>query len=162
MSERRLNVLVRRLGHHRWFSTVLRPLVPVDRLVGRLTSGRVLALGIVPSLLLTTTGRRSGRPRTTPLTYAMDGDSFVVIGSNWGRPHQPAWALNLLDNPHATVRLAGREVPVRARRVVGAERERLFPLLLRLWPAYATYVERAAAREIPVFVLERQPAQRSR
>ncbi|HEY3008303.1 MAG TPA: nitroreductase/quinone reductase family protein [Micromonosporaceae bacterium] len=152
-----LGDLLRRLGHHRLFPTVLRPLVPVDRFVGRLTSGRVVALGIVPSLLLTTTGRRSGRPHTTPLTYAVDGDSFVVIGSNWGRPHQPAWALNLLADPHATVRVGGREVSVRARRVTSAERERLFTLLLRLWPAYATYVERAAGREIPVFVLERKP-----
>lgn len=133
---------------------MVRPLVPVDRLIGRLTAGRFVALRIAPSLMLTTTGRRSGLPRTNPLTYARDGDGYVVIGSNWGRPRQPAWALNLLADPTAVVRLGGREIAVRARLTTGEERERLFALLLREWPAYATYVERAAGRDIPVFVLD--------
>jgi deazaflavin-dependent oxidoreductase (nitroreductase family) len=146
--------LTRRFGHRRWFAAVARSLVPLDRLVGRLTRGRVVALGLVPSLLITTTGRRSGQPRSNPLLFVRDGDRYVVTGSNWGQPRQPAWALNLLADPAATVTVAGRRIPVRARVVTGAERERLWRLLVSQWPAYETYVRRAGGRDIRVFLLE--------
>ncbi|GAB3252221.1 nitroreductase family deazaflavin-dependent oxidoreductase [Micromonospora halotolerans] len=145
--------LTRRLGHQRWFAATMRLLVPADRLVGRLTKGRVVAFGLVPSLVLTTTGRRSGKPRSNPLLYVPDGDAFVVIGSNWGQQHQPAWSLNLLAQPAAEVAVKGRRVPVRAEPISGAERERLFARLVEEWPAYRTYVERAGGREIRVFRL---------
>lgn len=150
-----LPTIVRRLGHQRWFARFFRWLVPADRLLARLTRGRVVALRLVPSLLLTTTGRRSGRPRTTPLLSVPDGDAYVVTGSNWGQAHQPAWALNLLADPNATVTVDGRAVPVRARLVTGAERDRLWSLLVAEWPAYETYRRRAGRREIMVFRLER-------
>ena len=98
-----LGGVLRRLGHGRAFGAVSRLLVPVDRLVGRLTRGRLVALGMVPSLLLTTTGRRTGLRRTVPLIYARDGDAYVVTGSNYGQAHAPAWALNLLADPAAVV-----------------------------------------------------------
>jgi deazaflavin-dependent oxidoreductase (nitroreductase family) len=145
--------LVRRAGHTRVLSRLAPLLVPADRLVGRLTGGRVVALGLVPSLILTTTGRRSGRPRSSPLLYVRDGDAFVVIGSNWGQARQPAWSLNLLADPRATVTLAGRRVPVLARPSTGAERERLWRLLVAEWPAYETYLERAGGRHIRIFRL---------
>lgn len=147
-----LRSLVRMLGHRRWFARLGRVLVPADRLVARVTGGRVVALGLVPSLLLTTTGRRSGRPRTTPLLGVPDGDAFIVIGSNWGGPHQPAWALNLLAHPHASVVHKGRRLAVQARLLAGAERERAWRLALRHWPAYQTYADRAG-RELHVFRL---------
>ncbi|ASW54062.1 nitroreductase/quinone reductase family protein [Plantactinospora sp. KBS50] len=146
--------LVRRLGHEAWFVAALRTLVPADRLVGRLTRGRVVALGLAPSLILTTTGRRSGLPRDSPLLYARDGDAYVVAGSNWGQPHHPAWVLNLLADPAATVTVGGIRVPVRGRRVDGAQRDRLWAMLVAEWPAYRTYAERAANRDIAVFRLE--------
>ncbi|HEX6499472.1 MAG TPA: nitroreductase/quinone reductase family protein [Micromonosporaceae bacterium] len=146
--------IVQRLGHARWFARAGRLLVPADRFVGRVTGGRVVALGLVPSLLLTTTGRRSGQPRTTPLLYVRDGDAFVVAGSNWGQPNHPAWALNLLAEPTATVTVDGARIPVHARAVAGAERERLWSLLVATWPAYRTYAARAAGRDIHVFRLE--------
>lgn len=146
--------LARRMGHGRRFARVGRLLVPADRLVGRLTGGRVVALGIVPSLLLTTTGRRSGRPRSNPLLYVPDGDAFVVIGSNWGQAHHPAWALNLRAEPAAMVRVGGARHPVRARLATGAERDRLWRLLVAAWPAYETYARRADGRDIPIFRLE--------
>ncbi|MFB9234363.1 nitroreductase/quinone reductase family protein [Plantactinospora siamensis] len=149
-----LRSLARRLGHEAWFAAAFRWLVPADRLVGRLTGGRVVALGLVPSLLLTTTGRRSGQPRETPLLALPDGDAFVVAGSNWGQQHQPAWALNLLANPAGTVTVGGRRIPVRGRRVTGAERDRLWAMLVAEWPAYQTYARRAAGRDIVVFRLE--------
>ena len=107
----------------------------------------------MPSLILTTTGRRSGQPRRNPLLYVRDGDAFVVIGSNWGKNRQPAWSLNLLADPRATVTIGGRHLPVEARVATGAERERLWGLLLAEWPAYETYVERAGGRDIRVFRL---------
>jgi deazaflavin-dependent oxidoreductase (nitroreductase family) len=149
--------LARLLGHRRWFARVFRTAVPLDRLVGRITRGRFVALGLVPSLLLTTTGRRSGQPRQNPLLYLPDGDGFVVIGSNWGQTRHPAWALNLLANPDATVMLKGSEIPVRATVTTGPERDRLWRLLVTEWPAYQTYVERAGGRDIHIFRLTPSP-----
>ncbi|MGI5215500.1 nitroreductase family deazaflavin-dependent oxidoreductase [Plantactinospora sp. CA-290183] len=146
--------LVRRLGHQRWFAACTPLVVPADRLIARLTKGRVVALGLVPSLLITTTGRRSGQPRSNPLQYAPDGDAYVVIGSNWGSTRHPAWALNLLADPAATVTVRGARVPVRARPVDGAERERLWLLLVAQWPAYQTYLGRAGGRKLHIFRLE--------
>ncbi|MEH1128071.1 nitroreductase/quinone reductase family protein [Micromonospora sp. CPCC 206061] len=145
--------LARRLGGAAWFANTGRILVPADRLVGRLTGGRVVALGIVPSLLLTTTGRRSGQLRTQPLLFVPDGDGWVVTGSNWGQTHQPAWALNLLANPRATVTVKGRRIPVEAHLATGPERERLWRLVTTEWPPYEAYVKRAGGREIHVFRL---------
>lgn len=146
--------LVRTLGHRRWFAVVGRALVPADRLLGRLTRGRVVALRLVPSLLLTTTGRHSGLPRHTPLLGVPDGEAYLVIGSNWGQRRQPAWALNLLANPDATVTRHGRRVPVRARLLTGPDRDRALRLAVRHWPAYETYAKRAGARPLHVFRLQ--------
>jgi deazaflavin-dependent oxidoreductase (nitroreductase family) len=148
-----LESLTRRVGRRRWFGATIRLLVPVDRAVGRLTRGRVVAFGLVPSLVITTTGRKSGRPRSNPLLYSPDGDGYVVVGSNWGQAHQPAWSLNLLAEPRAEVDVKGRRIPVRAEVATGAERDRLWRLLVDEWPAYETYVERAAGREIRIFRL---------
>ncbi|MFU8871241.1 nitroreductase family deazaflavin-dependent oxidoreductase [Micromonospora sp. SL4-19] len=148
-----LGALARRLGHHKWFGPTMRLFVPADRLVGRLTKGRVIALGLAPALVITTIGRRSGKPRSNPLGYVPDGDAYVVIGSNWGQRHQPAWSLNLLARPTAKIDVRGRRIPVRAELINGEERERLFARLVAQWPAYLTYVERAGGREIRVFRL---------
>jgi deazaflavin-dependent oxidoreductase (nitroreductase family) len=151
----RLAAGLRALGHRRWFAVLGRRLVPADRALGRLTRGRTVALrmGGLPSMLLTTTGRKTGLARTQPLLYAADGDGYAVIGSNWGQPHQPAWALNLVADPRAVVTLAGRRVPVRASLATGAERGRLLGLLLAMWPAYETYRQRAGERDLMVFRL---------
>ncbi|MGW0501953.1 nitroreductase/quinone reductase family protein [Micromonospora sp. NPDC003241] len=145
--------VTRRIGHHPWFGATARLLVPLDRAVGRLTKGRVVALGLVPSLVITTTGRRSGKPRSNPLLYVPDGDGYVVVGSNWGQAQQPAWSLNLLAEPRAEVDVSGRRIAVRGEPATGAERERLWRLLVDAWPAYEAYVRRAGDREIRVFRL---------
>jgi deazaflavin-dependent oxidoreductase (nitroreductase family) len=146
--------LARRLGHRPWFARAFRWLVPLDRALGKVTHGRVVALSIdgLPSLLITTTGRKSGEPRTNPLLYAPDGDGYVVIGSNWGLAHHPAWSGNLLADPRATVTLGGRSFPVRADLATGPERDRLLALALEIWPAYQTYIERSG-RDIRIFRL---------
>jgi deazaflavin-dependent oxidoreductase (nitroreductase family) len=146
--------LASHLGHRAWFAAAVRPLVPVDRFIGRVTQGRLVALGLAPSLMITTTGRRSGRPRSNPVLYVRDGDGYAVAGSNWGQAVDPAWALNLRADPRATVTVGGRVLYVRARAVTGPERDRLWRLLVRLWPPYETYAERARGREIPLFRLE--------
>ncbi len=151
-----LTSTLRRLGGQRWFAVVGRALVPVDRLLSRLTGGRFVTFGMrdLPSLLLTTTGRRSGEPRTNPLLYVRDGRGFVVVGSNWGQQHQPAWTANLLAEPRAEVTVRGRRVPVTGHLVTGAERDRLWNLMRGMWPAYDEYEKRAGGREIRVFRLD--------
>jgi deazaflavin-dependent oxidoreductase (nitroreductase family) len=148
--------VIRSLGHRRWFAVAGRTLVPIDRWLQRRTGGRVTILGrsALPTLLLTTQGRKSGLPRTVPLIYAPDGDGFIVTASNWGQQKHPAWSGNLLAASGATVALSGgREVAVRAVLAEGAERDRVWPLVTEVWPAYDTYVERAGGRAIRVFVL---------
>ena len=108
----------------------------------------------IPTLLLTTTGRRSGQERVQPLLYVRDGDAYVVIGSNWGKPHHPSWSANLLAHSDALVTIRGRRTPVRARLARDGERERLWRLLLELWPAYDLYSDRAGGRHLRIFRLE--------
>jgi deazaflavin-dependent oxidoreductase (nitroreductase family) len=147
-----VRLFARTLAHRRWFARIGPVLVPADRLVGRLTRGRLVALGLVPSLLLVTTGRRSGQPRTTPLLAVPDGETFVVIGSNWGGPRHPAWALNLLARPDATIVHKGGRRPVQAQLLAGADRERAWRMAVAEWPAYRVYAQRAG-REIHLFRL---------
>ncbi|MEV6417449.1 nitroreductase family deazaflavin-dependent oxidoreductase [Kribbella sp. NPDC051718] len=147
--------VIRSLGHRQWFAVAGRNLVPIDRWLQRKTNSRITILGrsALPTLLLTTKGRKSGLPRTVPLIYAPDGDSFVVTASNWGQEHHPAWSGNLLAAGEATISLEGdRDIPVRAVLAEGAERDRVWPLVTKVWPAYDTYVERSG-RAIRVFVL---------
>lgn len=147
--------LVRQLGRTRAFAWVgSRVLHRADlRLRG---SGRSLTTFATdfPLCFLTTTGRRSGEPRTVPLLWVPgDSGSVVVIGSNWGRKSHPAWALNLDAEPAATVAVDGVERPVRARRASGEERERYWARAREVWPGYDGY-SRRAGREIRVYVLE--------
>lgn len=149
-----LRSVVQRLGSYRWFARTGRALVPLDRFVTRVTKGRIIAYGFLPSLILTTVGRKSGQPREQPLGYIPDGGGFVVIGSNWGQAVHPAWSANLLAHSQAVVRIKGRDIPVDATLVTGAERDRLWALLLRVWPAYQTYAERAPHRTLRIFKLD--------
>jgi deazaflavin-dependent oxidoreductase (nitroreductase family) len=105
-------------------------------------------------LLLTTTGRRSGRETTTPLIYGLDGVTPVIVASKGGAAKHPGWYRNLRKTPEAEVQILGERFPVRARIAEGAERERLWELMNGIWPHYAEYQTRTE-REIPVVVLER-------
>lgn len=145
--------LVQRLGHQAWFARLGKALVPLDRLVARLTKGRVVALGLVPSLILTTVGRRSGQERVQPLVYTKQGNDIILIGSNWGQAQHPAWSANLITQPQARIRINGHERAVTARLVTGHEREQLWQAALRVWPAYATYAKRAHHRQFRIFRL---------
>jgi deazaflavin-dependent oxidoreductase (nitroreductase family) len=151
----RYTALIRRLGSRRWFAALGRRTTPLDRRLYRLTRGRWSVLGRhrLPSLLITTTGRKSGLSRTQPLLYATDGDGYIVVGSNWGQAHHPAWSANLLARPTARVTLGDREFDVRAALLTGTERDRLWKLVQPVWPGYAAYAERAENREIRIFRL---------
>jgi deazaflavin-dependent oxidoreductase (nitroreductase family) len=106
-------------------------------------------------LLLTTQGRTSGRPRTAPLIHRTDGDRWVVVASKGGAPEHPDWFQNLMANPEAAIEVKGEEIPVRATTAQGAERDRLWPVMTEVWPAYDDYQSRTD-REIPVVVLSRR------
>ena len=105
-------------------------------------------------LLLTTTGRKSGEPRTMPLIFTYDGDDLVIVASKGGVDEHPAWYLNLRANPEAEVQVRGDVFKVRARDAEGEERERLWRQMAEAWPDYDAYQERTD-RRIPVVVLER-------
>jgi deazaflavin-dependent oxidoreductase (nitroreductase family) len=119
----------------------------------RLTGGKVGGrMGKAPVLLLSATGRKSGKRRTTPLLYGRDGDHFVVIASMGGAPEHPSWYHNL-KGQEAEI-LVGRErLRVRARDAEDKERERLWALMVSLYPSYDSY-QKKTERRIPVVVLE--------
>jgi F420H(2)-dependent quinone reductase len=120
----------------------------------RLSEGRVA--GHVPSgapiCLLTTTGRRSGRPRTVPLLYVPDGDDYVVVASRGGMATHPAWYLNLRADPVATVQAGSRVERVTARDATGEERDRLWPTLTAAYVHFDAYQHRTP-RLIPMVIL---------
>jgi deazaflavin-dependent oxidoreductase (nitroreductase family) len=105
-------------------------------------------------LLLTTTGRSSGEPRTTPLIFGLDGDNPVIVASKGGAPEHPGWYRNLSKTPEVEVQIKGERFRARARDAEGEERERLWRLLNDIWPHYDEY-QAKTDREIPVVVLER-------
>ena len=156
--------LIRRIGGARWFDWLgIHVLTRVDKWLYPRFHGRLVSAGppILPLLLLTTTGRVSGRPRSTPLVYLPDGDDMVVVGSNWGQAHHPAWSSNLLAQPCARVEIDGQQRAVVARVPTASERMRLWPQLLSLFPPYQTLAERSG-RDLRLFVLTPDSPQRER
>jgi deazaflavin-dependent oxidoreductase (nitroreductase family) len=108
----------------------------------------------VPTALLTTTGRKSGRPSTMPMFYFPLGKAYYVIASKGGAPDHPDWFKNLATNPDALLCAGRREIAVRARIATGQERERLWKAAAAAYPPYDDYQRRAKDRQIPVVVLE--------
>jgi deazaflavin-dependent oxidoreductase (nitroreductase family) len=134
-----------------------RILDPLDRLTFRVTKGRHLVsslLSALPVAMLTTTGARSGEPRTVPLLALPTGHGLAVIGSNYGRPRHPAWRHNLRAHPEGAVEVDGRRWAFRAVEVEDARRERIWHAALQTYPGFAAYARRCAPRRISVFVLE--------
>jgi deazaflavin-dependent oxidoreductase (nitroreductase family) len=127
---------------------------PVDKVLHRLTGGRVLlSRALLPGLVLTTTGRRSGQPRLSPLMCVPEpGGSFLVVGSNFGRDSHPAWTANLLAEPEATVSYGRRDIQVRAELLEGDERDAAWAEALRVWPTFTAYQSRVD-RQLRVFRL---------
>jgi deazaflavin-dependent oxidoreductase (nitroreductase family) len=120
----------------------------------RLSRGRLMnKVGKAPVLLLTSTGRRSGQPRTAPVLYLKDGERVVVIGSNAGNERAPAWSYNLKAHPDAQIEIRAERRLVRARLAEGDERAELWQKMNEEYAGFADYDERTS-RDISVFVLE--------
>ena len=103
-------------------------------------------------LLLTTTGRKTGKQRTTPLFYVSDGDNLAIVASNGGSDQPPTWWLNIKNNPEVEVQIGRRTMRARAEQANPEEKRRLWAMLAEMYPAYDDYQKRTA-REIPVVVL---------
>ncbi|MEV5239876.1 nitroreductase family deazaflavin-dependent oxidoreductase [Streptomyces cinnamoneus] len=152
--------LVRTVSSTRTFARIAPHCIPaVDRAVHRLTGGKVLLSAfMLPSVVLTSTGAKSGLSRRTPLACMPEDRTdtrWILIGSNFGRPGHPAWTANLLAHPEAEISWKGKDIPVRARLLRGAEREEAWAAVLKFWPPYARYQARVE-REIRLFRLERR------
>jgi deazaflavin-dependent oxidoreductase (nitroreductase family) len=106
----------------------------------------------VPTLLLTATGRRTGRKLTSPLIFARDGDDYLVVASMGGAPKHPLWYLNLQANPEADIHVKAETLSVVARTASAAEKPRLWKIVTEVWPNYDVYQSRTD-RDIPVVIL---------
>lgn len=110
--------------------------------------------GLLPTLLLTTRGRKSGEPRALPLIYGTDGDSYVIIASKGGMPKHPVWFLNLEAHPECELQVGAKHVTARARVLgEGEERERIWNRMVKIYPPYVDY-QKATDRRIPVVILD--------
>ena len=129
----------------------------VDRPVHRLTRGRATFGSLVsglPVVMLTTTGARTGKPRTVPVLGLPTSDGLAVIASNWGRPRPPAWDHNLSADPAASIAIGRVTRRVRAVPVEGDRRERIWRAGLAVYPGWSQYERRAGGRRIVVYLLE--------
>ncbi|MFG2553378.1 nitroreductase/quinone reductase family protein [Streptomyces sp. NPDC048581] len=151
--------VVQKVSSTRGFAKVAPHVIPaLDRAVHRLTRGKVLlSAQMLPGVILTSTGARSGLSRRTPLACMPeeDGRSWILVGSNFGRTGNPAWTHNLLAHPDAEVSWKGRDIPVTARLLEGGERAAVWKTALAFWPPYATYQARVE-REIRLFRIVRR------
>ncbi|MER5954310.1 nitroreductase family deazaflavin-dependent oxidoreductase [Streptomyces sp. NPDC056121] len=151
--------LLQKVSSTRAFARVAPHFIPaMDRAVHRLTRGKVLlSAQMLPGVILTARGAKSGLPRRTPLACMPEREAgtWLLIGSNFGRPGHPAWTANLLAHPDADINWKGEDIPVTARLLDSAEREEAWAAVLKFWPPYATYQARVE-REIRLFRLERR------
>lgn len=130
---------------------------PMDRVLYRKSGGRITVPGImagVPVIMLTTTGARSGQPRTMPLLGIPMGDALAILGTNYGQKPTPGWVYNLRADSTAIVEYRGRSVRVIARLATPPETEEAFALAAKVYPAYDEYRDRIEGREVSVFILD--------
>ncbi|MBK3571055.1 nitroreductase family deazaflavin-dependent oxidoreductase [Streptomyces sp. MBT62] len=153
--------LVQKVSSTPVFARVAPHVIPaLDRAVHRLTRGKVLlSAQMLPGVILTARGARSGQRRSTPLACMPVEDGWVLIGSNFGRTGHPAWTGNLIAHPDAEISWKGAEIPVTARLLEGEERAEVWKAALVFWPPYATYQARVD-REIRLFQITRRDTRR--
>lgn len=153
---RRLAGMFSRLMRTRFAHRVFTPVMaPAQMWLYRVTGGRVqISALLLPSLVLISTGAKSGQRRETPLMcWPQQDGSYLVSGSNWGRPDHPAWTANLLAHPDAEIVVSRKQIPVRARLLKGDEREGAWTVLEAQFPGYRQY-ETQAGRKIRIFRLD--------
>lgn len=131
----------------KWVADHVRRYVASDGKSGHRWSG-------MDTLLITTRGRKTGAQRRTALIYGRDGERYIVVASNGGKPRNPAWYLNLLATPEVQVQVGAEVFSARARPAAGAERTRLWAQMASIFPQYETF-QKKTSREIPVVILER-------
>ena len=146
---------ITRTGAWRWAAPRVMP--PIESALAAFTGGRVqLSSVVVPSLILTTIGAKSGLPRDTVLMYTADGHGrAIVAGTNWAAPTHPAWTHNLLAHPEAEITVRGRRYAVRASLIEADAREQVWRHLESQWPEYRAY-ERDSGRTARLFLLTLQ------
>ena len=144
---------MRRLGHYKWFGFTFKHLgTPVDRALMRVSGGRLSMGGSeIPTMLLTTIGRKTGKQRTIPLHYVMDGENVIAVCENFGLDTASSWPYNLLANPSARLEIKGTAANYLARPATEEEVDRNMPKLVAMWPAHDTYVQRSGTRKVFVF-----------
>ena len=125
----------------------------LDQGLLRSSRGRVSCALTWPSLLLSTTGARTGRTRTVPLLYLADGDRLILVASNGGRPHHPAWYYNLKAHPQVQVAIRGQNRTYLAHEASAEERTLWWSRVVDLFRGYASYQERNTRRTIPLVIL---------
>lgn len=125
----------------------------LDQGLLRISRGRISCALTWPSLLLTTTGAHTGRTRTVPLLYLADGDRLILVASNGGRPHHPAWYYNLKTYPRAQIAIRGQSQTYLAHEASAEERAQWWPRMVDLFRGYASYQQRNTGRTIPLVVL---------
>ncbi|MFI0444187.1 nitroreductase family deazaflavin-dependent oxidoreductase [Actinomadura sp. 6N118] len=153
--QRTMGPIMQRVSGSPVFAKIAPKIVPpLDRALHKASGGRfLLGQALVPSLVLTTTGAVSGKPRQAPLACMPEPDgTWVIVGSNFGREKHPAWTGNLLKNPDAEVSFRGRTVAVTAHLLDDDERTEVWPKLMKVWPVYDRYVERVE-RQLRIFRL---------
>jgi deazaflavin-dependent oxidoreductase (nitroreductase family) len=128
----------------------------IDPWLMRVSGGRLKSTFNAPTVLLTHTGAKSGKKRTTPLAYFTDGDDVVLIASRGGHANHPAWYFNVIANPEVELWTKGGGGRYRAREAKGKQRERLWELATDFYPGFGRYQERAGDRRIPVIVCSPQ------
>lgn len=148
---------VQKVSSTRAFARIAPHVIPaMDRTVHRLTRGKVLlSAQMLPGVILTSTGARSGQARRSPLACMPEEGGWVLVGSNFGRAGHPAWTHNLIARPDAEISWKGEEIPVTARLLEGEERAEVWKTALVFWPPYATYQKRVE-REIRLFRVVRR------
>jgi deazaflavin-dependent oxidoreductase (nitroreductase family) len=143
------------LGRQPWFNSLgPRVFAPVDAWLYPRMHGSIVSAGppVLPLLLLTTRGRRSGRPRSVPLLYTQLDARLIVVASNWGRRQHPAWSENLLADPRCVVQIGCRTYDVRARLLPAHAKAAVWPRLRSFCPVWEVYAEQSG-RDLRVFVL---------
>jgi len=144
------------MGRQPWLPKFGKVIVGLDKGIQRLTNGHMTLLSScgLTGLMLTVKGRKTGIERETPLLYTPHPDGPLIAGSNWGQEKPPAWVANLRAAQTAQVMANGVRTSVRARELEGTEREEKLAEMVKVWPNYRIYVEKAAPRVIPIFQLE--------
>lgn len=137
-----------------WINDHLQRYIETDGADGHMwDSTPVGGPGLLPTLLLTTSGRRSGKPITMPLIYGEANGNYIIVASKGGAPQHPGWYLNLAANPQAEVQVLDRRFRATARTATGQERAKLWKQMREIYPPYDEY-QAKTEREIPVVVVE--------